>query len=141
MSDWYVHGYAREGVDGTTQMLRFSEIEMSYISENRTPFTIADVTVNINTVNRPDFLEACLGSLIRTTPPEVALQIVFNGSPKEVVDRVIEQAGAWKGPTNFVVLDEILPISESHNRALSSVETRLVNFCLLYTSPSPRDRG
>ena len=101
---------------------------MSYISENRTPFTIADVTLNINTVNRPAYLEACLASAIRTTPPGVPLQMVFNGTPTDVRERAMNQAAQWQGPTNFVVLDEMLSVSASHNRALESVQTALVNF-------------
>ena len=101
---------------------------MTNANENRPQFTVEDVTVNINTVNRPEYLEACLASLIRTTPSGVSLQIVFNGSPTEIVERTLEQAKAWQGPTNFVVLDEMLPISGSHNRALASIETPLVNF-------------
>ena len=91
-------------------------------------FSVEDLTVNINTVDRPQYLDACLSSLLRTTPAGVSLQIVFNGSPEETVEKTIAQAQTWDGPTNFVVLEEILPISESHNSALASVETSLVNF-------------
>ena len=101
---------------------------MSYISENRTPFTIADVTLNINTVNRPDYLDACLASAMRTTPPGVALQMVFNGTPTDARERAMTQAKQWQGPTNFIVIDEMLSVSASHNRALESVQTALVNF-------------
>jgi hypothetical protein len=91
-------------------------------------YRVEDLTVNINTVNRPGYLEACIDSLVETTPEGVALQIVFNGTPAEIREPALERASAWNGPTNFVVLDEILPIATSHKRALESIETRLVNF-------------
>ena len=91
-------------------------------------FTIEDLTVNINTVDRAELVEACLGSLIKTTPAGAKLQILFNGSPKDMVERTITQAEAWDGPTNFIQMDEIVPVHESHNLALEAVSTRLVNF-------------
>lgn len=87
-----------------------------------------DLTININTVNRPEYLAACIDSLLETTPLGVSLQMVFNGTPTDVREKAIEQASAWEGPTNFVVLDEMLPVADSHNRALASIQTRLVNF-------------
>jgi len=101
---------------------------MTNVDGMRHKFSVEDLTVNINTVDRPQYLDACLASLLRTTPAGVSLQIVFNGSPAETVQKTIAQAQTWEGPTNFVVLEEILPISESHNRALESIETSLVNF-------------
>ncbi len=91
-------------------------------------FGIEDLTVNINTVDRPRLLEACLDSLLRTTPPGAPLQIVFNGTPNETRERTIAQASSWQGPTSFVHLSEMLSIDESHNRALEGVSTSLVNF-------------
>ncbi len=91
-------------------------------------YGIEDLTVNINTVDRPEYLEACLKSLIETTPEGASLQIVFNGTPLETRDRTIEQAGAWKGPTRFEHLDDMLSVDASHNHALACIETPLVNF-------------
>lgn len=94
----------------------------------RMNYSIEDLTVNINTVNRPAFLEAALQSVIETTPAGASLQIVFNGTPLEVRTRTIEQAAAWDGPTRFVVLEDMLSVDESHSHALASIATPLVNF-------------
>lgn len=91
-------------------------------------YGIEDLTVNINTVNRPDYLEASLRSVIKTTPAGASLQIVFNGTPCEVRETTMAQASVWQGPTKFVHLDEIEPIDQSHNLALEGVSTPLVNF-------------
>lgn len=101
---------------------------MARSSTNSQPFSLEDVTVNINTVNRPEYLRACLESLLQTTPRGVPLQIAFNGTPDDVRERTIAQASRWQGPTNFLVYEELLPIAESHNRALDAIETPLVNF-------------
>ena len=91
-------------------------------------YGIEDLTVNINTVDRPEYLEACLASLIETTPEGAPLQILFNATPEWIRERTIEKAKAWRGPTNFIHIDDIVPVDESHNRALAAVETPLVNF-------------
>lgn len=91
-------------------------------------YGIEDLTVNINTVNRPEYLEACLESLIETTPEGAPLQIVFNGTPPEIRDRTIAQAARWKGPTRFEYLEEMLSVDASHNHALAGITTPLVNF-------------
>lgn len=91
-------------------------------------YTIEDVTINVCTVNRPDFLEACLQSLLDTTPEGARLQIVFNGTPNWIRDRTIDQARRWKGPVEFVHIEETVPLDESHNIALAGIDTRLVNF-------------
>lgn len=101
---------------------------MASKSNQRAPYGIEDLTVNINTVDRPEFLESCLASLIRTTPEGAPLQILFNATPSPTRERTIEQAKAWKGPTNFIHIDDIVPVDESHNRALAEIETPLVNF-------------
>lgn len=94
----------------------------------RSRYGIEDLTVNINTVDRPEYLEACLASLIRTTPEGAPLQILFNATADDTRERTIEQAKAWRGPTNFIHIDDIVPVDESHNRALAEIETPLVNF-------------
>ena len=91
-------------------------------------YAIEDLTVNINTVDRPEFLDACLASLIETTPAGASLQIVFNGTPTETRERTIEQAADWQGPTRFEHLDEMLSVDASHNHALAGITTPLVNF-------------
>jgi hypothetical protein len=91
-------------------------------------FRVEDITININTVNRPGYLESCIDSLKKTTPEGVPLQIVFNGTPADIRQPALDRAEGWNGPTNFVILDEILPIADSHNRALETIETPLVNF-------------
>ena len=98
------------------------------MSTQHAKFALDDLTVNINTVDRPQLLEAALGSLLDTTPPGVSLQILFNATPNETRERTIAQAEAWVGPTNFIHLDEMDAVHDSHNRALAAVETRLVNF-------------
>lgn len=97
-------------------------------SSARRPFGAEDITINVNTVERPRFLEACLDSLLRTTPAGVSLQILFNSTPKVIRERTIDQASAWEGPTSFIHLDDLLPVDESHNVALAGIETELVNF-------------
>ncbi len=94
----------------------------------RSRFGIEDLTVNINTVDRPEYLEACLASLIETTPEGAPLQILFNATADETRERTIEQAKAWRGPTKFIHIADIVPVDESHNRALAGIETPLVNF-------------
>ena len=94
----------------------------------RVQYRLEDLTVNINTVDRPEYLDACLASLIKTTPEGVPLQILFNATPGWIRDRTIDQAKAWNGPTNFIHIDEIVPVDESHNRALAEIDTPLVNF-------------
>ncbi len=91
-------------------------------------FTAEDLTVNICTVDRAEMLEACLASLLRTTPDGVSLQIVFNGSPQQMRDRIKGQAEDWNGPTTFIDIDDTVSVDESHNRALAGVTTPLVNF-------------
>lgn len=91
-------------------------------------YGIDDLTVNICTVDRPQFLAACLASLIETTPEGAPLQVLFNQTPDETRERTIAQAEAWQGPTKFIHVDKIIPVDESHNRALAGIETPLVNF-------------
>ena len=91
-------------------------------------YRVEDLTVNINTVDRPAMLEAALQSLLDTTPEGVSLQIVFNGTPAKTREATIALASDWRGPTRFEHLDTMLPIDESHNHALASIATPLVNF-------------
>ncbi len=91
-------------------------------------YGIEDLTVNINTVDRPDYLDACLRSLLETTPAGASLQIVFNGTPSATRERTIELAGQWQGPTRFEHLEDMLTVDASHNHALAGVTTPLVNF-------------
>lgn len=91
-------------------------------------FGLEDLTVNICTVDRPDYLQACLASLLDTTPEGVPLQILFNSTPAATRERTIAQAESWNGPTRFVHIEDIVPVDESHNRALAGIETPLVNF-------------
>ncbi len=91
-------------------------------------YTIEDLTVNICTVNRPEYLGACLESLLHTTPEGAPLTIVFNGTPSTSRERTMEQAGAWKGPVHFEHIPEMVSLDASHNRALELVKTPLVNF-------------
>lgn len=100
-------------------------------SNNETParpYGVADLTINICTVNRQEQLLAAMDSLLRTTPEGVSLYMMFNGSPPEMVEAAQSRVEAWKGPTNVEVLDEIIPVTESHNHALSLIRTPLVNF-------------
>lgn len=91
-------------------------------------YGVADLTINICTVDRQDQLLACIDSLLKTTPSGVTLNLMFNGSPAAMVAAATERASGWDGPMNVEVLDEIIPVTESHNHALSLVRTPLVNF-------------
>ncbi len=91
-------------------------------------YTIEDLTVNICTVNRPEYLDACLESLLQTTPPGAPLNIVFNGTPSSSRERTMQQASAWKGPVHFEHIPEMASLDTSHNLALELVKTPLVNF-------------
>ncbi len=91
-------------------------------------YAIEDLTVNICTVDRSEMVEACLRSLIETSPEGVSLQVVFNGSSPDMRDRVIELASTWRGPTRFIEIPEMVPVDESHNQALAGIVTPLVTF-------------
>lgn len=98
-------------------------------SPNERPqYRAEDLTIALNTVDRPEYLHACIESLIATTPPGVTLQVLFNGTEQATRDTTRSQVANWPGPTRFLDIDEIVPIDESHNRALAAVETPLVNF-------------
>lgn len=91
-------------------------------------YKITDLTVNICTVDRHDYLMACIESLLQTTPPGAPLTIVFNGTPEPTRRAAMKMAEAWQGPTRFEHIEQTVPLDESHNIALGLVETRLVNF-------------
>ena len=91
-------------------------------------YGIRDLTININTLERPALMQAALASLIRTTPAGATLQLLFNGTPHELRETILSQAEGWRGEVNIIHLEETLPISESHNTALAGITTRLVNF-------------
>lgn len=94
----------------------------------RRTYGLSDLTINICTVDRQEQLLAALDSLLRTTPEGVPLNMMFNGSSPEMVEAAQSRIDAWKGPTNVEVLDEIIPVTDSHNHALSLIRTPLVNF-------------
>lgn len=94
----------------------------------RPRYQATDVTIALNTVDRPDYLYAAVESLLKTTPEGVSLQVLFNSTDQATVDKTIAQVADWQGPTKFIRHEEILPIDESHNAALAAVETSLVNF-------------
>lgn len=91
-------------------------------------YTIEDLTINVCTVDRHHQLLACLDSLTETTPPGAPLTVVFNGSPAEMIDAARERIDAWPGPTHLEIVEDTLPVTDSHNLALSLVKTPLVNF-------------
>ena len=91
-------------------------------------YTPDDLTIALNTLDRPEYLHACVESLLATTPPGVTLQVLFNGTEADTRQRTLEQIAHWDGPTRVLHFDELLPIDESHNTALAAVETPLVNF-------------
>lgn len=91
-------------------------------------YEIEDVTINICTVDRPEYLEACLESLITTTPPGVALNLLFNGTPQSARRRATRQIHDWNGPIEVYSVPQTVPLDESHNIALEMVGTTLVNF-------------
>lgn len=99
-----------------------------YPNSPRPNYEIADLTIALNTVDRPDYLRAAVKSLLETTPEGVSLQVLFNGTDEATRDATIEQVRDWKGPTKFIHHSEIVPIDQSHNAALDAVETPLVNF-------------
>ncbi len=94
----------------------------------RRRYEVEDLTIALNTVDRPDYLYACVESLLKWTPPGVSLQVLFNSTDRATRDKTIAQVADWPGPKHFIHIDDIVPIDESHNRALAGVETALVNF-------------
>ncbi|MGI9607592.1 MAG: glycosyltransferase [Acidimicrobiales bacterium] len=91
-------------------------------------FELADLTVNINVVDREDYLLACLQSLLETTPPGPRLNVLFNGSNSGLIERSSELIDRWPGPSSTIVLEETEPLWKSHQAALDSIRTRFVNF-------------
>ncbi len=92
------------------------------------PLTLADLTVNICTVNRPEALRAALKSLVETTPPGPSLQLLLNEASPETWPAVEDLVEEWKGPVNVIRIDDRLPVTESHQTALDAISTKLVNF-------------
>lgn len=90
--------------------------------------TLADLTINICTVDRPEALRAAIGSLLDTTPAGPTLQLVLNEASEATWPAVEDLVERWPGPVKIVRIDERVPVTESHQRALSEVETALVNF-------------
>lgn len=91
-------------------------------------FTLSDLTININVVDREQYLLACLRSLLETTPAGPGLNVLFNGSDAGLVGRATELVDAWPGQSTTIVLEKTEPLWKSHQVALDSIETRLVNF-------------
>lgn len=93
-----------------------------------TTYSAKCLTINVCTVDRRDHLLACLESLSATTPEGVSLIVLFNGTPTSIVEAALPLIEAWNGPARHVVLPKTIPLTESHNLALSMVTTPLVNF-------------
>jgi hypothetical protein len=91
-------------------------------------FELTDLTVNINVVDRGDYLRACLESLLETTPPGPRLQVLFNGSPPDVVDGARALIERWPTAHSIIELETTEPLWKSHQIALDAIETSLVNF-------------
>ncbi len=95
---------------------------------SESPLTLADLTVNICTVNRPAALRAAVKSLLETTPAGPTLQLLLNEASPDTWPAVEDLAELWQGPVNVIRIDERVPVTESHQRALDAIKTRLVNF-------------
>ncbi len=93
-----------------------------------TPLTLADLTVNICTVDRPEKLRAALQSLLDTTPPGPSLQLLLNEASPETWPAIEPLVEEWRGPVNVIRINKRLPVTQSHQRALDAISTRLVNF-------------
>ncbi len=92
------------------------------------PLTLADLTINICTVDRPEPLRAALQSLVDTTPPGPTLQLLLNEASPDTWPAVESLVQQWKGPVNVIRIEERLPVTASHQAALDAVQTPLVNF-------------
>jgi hypothetical protein len=92
------------------------------------PLTLADLTVNICTVDRPDALRAAVKSLLETTPTGPTLQLLLNEASAETWPAVEDLVAQWPGPVNVIRIDKRVPVTQSHQRALDAVTTHLVNF-------------
>ncbi len=92
------------------------------------PLRLSDLTINICTVDRPEALRAALQSLLDTTPPGPALQLLLNEASEPTWPAVKDLVDQWPGPVHVIRIDERLPVNESHQRALDEVKTPLVNF-------------
>ncbi len=90
--------------------------------------TLADLTVNICTVDRPEALRAALKSLVETTPPGPSLQLLLNEASPGTWPAVEDLVEQWQGPVNVIRIDDRLPVTESHQTALDAITTPLVNF-------------
>lgn len=90
--------------------------------------SLTDLTVNVNVVDREDYVVACLESLLKTTPAGPRLNVLFNGSRPGLIDRTSALLEQWSGPSSTIVLDSTEPLWKSHQIALDAVETTLVNF-------------
>ena len=89
----------------------------------------ADLTIAICTIGRDGFLQAAIQSLLETTPSGVRLHIVLNHpDDPELHERLTELVSSWDGPTEVTRLGERLPISASHNTALSAATTPFITF-------------
>ena len=90
--------------------------------------SLTDLTVNVNVVDREDYVVACLESLLKTTPAGPRLNVLFNGSRPGLIDRTSALLEQWSGPSSTIVLDSTEPLWKSHQIALDAVETTLANF-------------
>jgi hypothetical protein len=91
-------------------------------------FSLADLTINICTVDRPAYLRAAIQSLIEHTPKGPTLQLVLNEASSETWPAISDLVDAWPGPTKVIEVESRLPVDQSHQRALDSCGTELINF-------------
>jgi hypothetical protein len=97
-------------------------------SGTKSELTLADLTINICTVDRPEALRAAINSLLNTTPPGPTLQLLLNEASDRTWPAVEDLVAQWSGPVNVIRIEHRLPVTESHQTALDAVTTRLVNF-------------
>jgi hypothetical protein len=91
-------------------------------------FSLADLTLNICTVNRPQHIRVAIESLIEHTPPGPTLQLVLNEASPETWPAIADLVQRWPGPTKVVEINPRVPVDASHQRALEECVTPLINF-------------
>lgn len=92
------------------------------------PFSLADLTINICTVDRPQHLRAAIQSLLDHTPPGPTLQLVMNQASTDTWPAISDLIKAWPGPTKVIEIESRVSVDRSHQRALDECDTALINF-------------